>query len=286
MTTPAPRTWVNPVGAPGAASTSWACPSRPRGSTWRRGRGGRVRLPLGGDGAQPHHARDPAAHRARDARVAPCRSRASRRARRGWPSACSTRACMAWSRRSRARRRSPNRCRGVPLPAARRRGSGSGLARDLAGAAAYFDSADESDDRRHRGGRAVEQCEEIAATRLDVLFVGTSDLSFSMGYRGRPDEPRLRQAINRVKDAARRHGKALGRPAPTSRRRGTSSTKDSPSSRRPPISASSSAGPGSSSSRSAGCPRLAIVRSTEVDSWRLQSPIVPARSAQTRWTVT
>ena len=45
-----------------------------------------------------------------------------------------------------------------------------------------------------------------------MLFVGTSDLSFSLGFRGRQDEPALQDAINCIKSAARRHGKALGRP--------------------------------------------------------------------------
>jgi 2-keto-3-deoxy-L-rhamnonate aldolase RhmA len=60
---------------------------------------------------------------------------------------------------------------------------------------------------------AVEQIDAIAATEgVDVLFIGTSDLSFSLGLRGRQDEPVLQAAIQRIADAARRHGKFLGRP--------------------------------------------------------------------------
>jgi 2-keto-3-deoxy-L-rhamnonate aldolase RhmA len=46
-----------------------------------------------------------------------------------------------------------------------------------------------------------------------VIFIGTSDLSFSMGFRGRQDEPALQAAIGRIASAAKRHGKFLGRPA-------------------------------------------------------------------------
>jgi len=62
--------------------------------------------------------------------------------------------------------------------------------------------------------RAVEQIDAIAATPgVDVLFIGTSDLSFSLGLRGRQDHPALEEAIGKVIAAARRHGKFLGRPA-------------------------------------------------------------------------
>jgi 2-keto-3-deoxy-L-rhamnonate aldolase RhmA len=61
---------------------------------------------------------------------------------------------------------------------------------------------------------AVAHIDEIAATPgLDVLFIGTSDLSFSLGLRGRQDEPRLREAIAKIAAAGRKHGKFLGRPA-------------------------------------------------------------------------
>jgi 2-keto-3-deoxy-L-rhamnonate aldolase RhmA len=61
---------------------------------------------------------------------------------------------------------------------------------------------------------ALEHIDAIAATPgVDVLFIGTSDLSFSLGLRGRQDEPVLDDAIARIVAAARRHGKFLGRPA-------------------------------------------------------------------------
>jgi 2-keto-3-deoxy-L-rhamnonate aldolase RhmA len=63
---------------------------------------------------------------------------------------------------------------------------------------------------------AINHIDAIAATPgVDVLFVGTSDLSFSLGLRGRQDEPALDAAIARIVEAARRHGKFLGRPAGT-----------------------------------------------------------------------
>ncbi len=107
-------------------------------------------------------------------------------------------------------------CRYPPLGC---RGSGAGLATSTwPEPDGYYDSADcnvvvvaiiEE-------ASALDHVEAIASTPgLDVLFVGTSDLSFSMGYRGRQDEPGLQAAIDTIRDAARRHGKAVGRPAAT-----------------------------------------------------------------------
>jgi 2-keto-3-deoxy-L-rhamnonate aldolase RhmA len=60
----------------------------------------------------------------------------------------------------------------------------------------------------------LSRIEEIAATPgIDVLFIGTSDLSFSLGLRGRQNEPRLDEAVARIAAAGKRHGKSLGRPA-------------------------------------------------------------------------
>jgi 2-keto-3-deoxy-L-rhamnonate aldolase RhmA len=62
--------------------------------------------------------------------------------------------------------------------------------------------------------RAVERIDEIAATPgVDVMFIGTSDLSFSLGLRGRQDEPLLQEAIKKVVEAGKRHNKFVGRPA-------------------------------------------------------------------------
>jgi 2-keto-3-deoxy-L-rhamnonate aldolase RhmA len=60
---------------------------------------------------------------------------------------------------------------------------------------------------------AVARIDEIAATPgIDVLFIGTSDLSFSLGLRGRQNEPLLEEAIAKIVAAAKKHGKYLGRP--------------------------------------------------------------------------
>jgi 2-keto-3-deoxy-L-rhamnonate aldolase RhmA len=63
---------------------------------------------------------------------------------------------------------------------------------------------------------ALDEIDAIATTPgVDVLFIGTSDLSFSLGLRGRQNEPALESAITRIAQAAVRHGKFLGRPAGT-----------------------------------------------------------------------
>jgi 2-keto-3-deoxy-L-rhamnonate aldolase RhmA len=63
---------------------------------------------------------------------------------------------------------------------------------------------------------ALAHADEIAATPgVDVVFVGTGDLSFSLGLRGQQQHPRVEEAACAVLDAARRHGKIAGRPAGT-----------------------------------------------------------------------
>jgi 2-keto-3-deoxy-L-rhamnonate aldolase RhmA len=102
-------------------------------------------------------------------------------------------------------------------PPAGNRGSGAGLASiTWPEPENYYDSADENVMVVCviEQVSAVEQIEEIAATPgIDVLFIGTSDLSFSLGLRGRQNEPLLDEAIERVIAAGKRHGKFLGRPA-------------------------------------------------------------------------
>ena len=80
-------------------------------------------------------------------------------------------------------------------PPAGRRGSGAGLATSSwPEPLRYYDSADANMliVAIIEEARALDEIEAIAATpRLDALFIGTSDLSFSLGFRGRQDEPRL-----------------------------------------------------------------------------------------------
>ena len=102
-------------------------------------------------------------------------------------------------------------------PPAGRRGSGAGLAVSTwFEPGNYYDSADRNvltvcviEEER-----ALAHIDEIAATPgVDVLFIGVSDLSFSLGLRGRQNEPLLQEAIGKIRAAAQRHQKFLGRPA-------------------------------------------------------------------------
>lgn len=64
--------------------------------------------------------------------------------------------------------------------------------------------------------QAVENVEEIAAIPgVDVLFIGTSDLSYSLGVGGQTDHPKVKEAVARVVAAGKRNNVPLGRPAPT-----------------------------------------------------------------------
>ncbi len=100
-----------------------------------------------------------------------------------------------------------------------RRGAGSGLASTTwPEPGNYYDSADQNVVTvtvvENREG--LEAIDEIAATPgLDVIFIGTTDLSFSLGLRGAQGGPELQVAIDRIAAAAKRHGKFLGRPAST-----------------------------------------------------------------------
>jgi len=58
---------------------------------------------------------------------------------------------------------------------------------------------------------AIERCEEIAAVPgIDILHVGTQDLSAEMGIPGEVGAPAVAQAIERVSRACAAHGKVLG----------------------------------------------------------------------------
>ena len=96
------------------------------------------------------------------------------------------------------------------------RGSGAGLATFRWPAPGeYYDFADTNIlvVTNIEEATAVENIDAIADTPgIDVLFIGTSDLSFSLGFRGRQDEPALQGAIDKIARAAHRAGKAVGRP--------------------------------------------------------------------------
>ncbi len=59
--------------------------------------------------------------------------------------------------------------------------------------------------------QSVAYADEIAAVDgIDVLFIGPFDLSISMGIATQVDHPRFREALKKVSDACRAHGKAAG----------------------------------------------------------------------------
>jgi 2-keto-3-deoxy-L-rhamnonate aldolase RhmA len=58
---------------------------------------------------------------------------------------------------------------------------------------------------------AVRNADAIAAVAgVDVLFIGTSDLTAELGISGQMGHPKVIQAYQSVGDACRRHGKTLG----------------------------------------------------------------------------
>lgn len=59
----------------------------------------------------------------------------------------------------------------------------------------------------------VENIDEIVDTGLDVLWVGTSDLAFDLGFPGQTDHPQVLEAAARVLAACQRRGVACGFPA-------------------------------------------------------------------------
>ncbi len=62
--------------------------------------------------------------------------------------------------------------------------------------------------------KAVDQIEEIAKIPgIDVMFIGTNDLSFSLGVGGDQKSPKLLEAIQKVVAAGKKYNVPLGRPA-------------------------------------------------------------------------
>lgn len=102
-------------------------------------------------------------------------------------------------------------------PPAGRRGSGASLAQfTWPSRDPYYDCADANIVviAMIEEACAVECIDEIAATPgIDALFIGTSDLSFSLGLRGQQEHPLVLEAVAKVAAAGKRHGKYLGRPA-------------------------------------------------------------------------
>jgi 4-hydroxy-2-oxoheptanedioate aldolase len=62
---------------------------------------------------------------------------------------------------------------------------------------------------------AIDTIDEIAAVDgIDVLLIGPNDLAISLGVAGQMQSPVLHQAIGKVADAARAHGKIFAMHAP------------------------------------------------------------------------
>ncbi len=58
---------------------------------------------------------------------------------------------------------------------------------------------------------AIDNAEEIAEVDgVDVLFIGTSDLTAELGISGQMGHPKVIDAYRKVGDACRKHGKVLG----------------------------------------------------------------------------
>jgi len=105
-------------------------------------------------------------------------------------------------------------CKYPPLG---RRGSGAGLAMSRwPSPESYYDFADRNVlvVVNIEEARAAENIEAIAAVSgIDVLFIGTSDLAFSLGLRGQQDHPKVQEAMAKIAEAGKAHGKVLGAPA-------------------------------------------------------------------------
>jgi len=55
--------------------------------------------------------------------------------------------------------------------------------------------------------RAVEMLDEILSVKgFDTVMIGPADLSISMGVPGNSDHPKMIEAIEKIRDACRRHG--------------------------------------------------------------------------------
>lgn len=103
-------------------------------------------------------------------------------------------------------------------PPVGRRGAGPGLAtfRWPAPGEGYYKFADRNavvilmiEDKE-----ALANIEEIAAVPgIDVLYIGTNDLSFSMGYGGQREHPEVETAIRTIVAAAKRRRIPVGCPA-------------------------------------------------------------------------
>jgi len=107
----------------------------------------------------------------------------------------------------------------VKYPPLGKRGAGPGLASlRWQGPESYYDFSDRNAMAIViiEQAQAIEKIEEIAATPgLDVMFIGTNDLSFSYGKRGDTSPAVVQDAIKKVVAAGKKYGVPVGRPAAT-----------------------------------------------------------------------
>lgn len=59
----------------------------------------------------------------------------------------------------------------------------------------------------------VDNIDAIAAAGLDVLWIGTGDLTLAHGIPGERDHPKIKEAAGRILEACKKHGVAAGYPA-------------------------------------------------------------------------
>jgi len=58
---------------------------------------------------------------------------------------------------------------------------------------------------------ALERLDEILSVpQLDLIYIGPTDLSVSLGHGGRIDHPEVLEAADAIRDTARRHGVKIG----------------------------------------------------------------------------
>jgi 2-keto-3-deoxy-L-rhamnonate aldolase RhmA len=64
--------------------------------------------------------------------------------------------------------------------------------------------------------RALANLDAIASTPgIDVLFIGTSDLSQSLGVSGQMNHPKMKEAVSKILAAGKKYNLPVGRPAGT-----------------------------------------------------------------------
>lgn len=104
----------------------------------------------------------------------------------------------------------------VKYPPHGRRGAAFGVAHDNFTGGDIVKKMRESDEEglviaQIETATGLERADEIAAVAgIDVLWIGQTDLSTSLGIPGQWDHPKFRDALKRVVECTTKHGKAAG----------------------------------------------------------------------------